>query len=49
MEMDLLDKIDELNAKAVTAEQFKKVWGVTIEEQLKELLGFVEGASLKEE
>ena len=47
--MDLLDKIDELNAKSVTAEQFKKVWGVSLEEQLKELMGFVEGTSLKEE
>ena len=44
MEMDLLDKIDELNAKVVTAEQFKKVWGVSLEEQLKELLVWVEEA-----
>lgn len=44
-----MDKIDELNAKAVTAEQFKKVWGVTIEEHLERLMVWVEEASLKEE
>ncbi|MCR5040428.1 MAG: hypothetical protein K6A94_13975 [Bacteroidales bacterium] len=40
--MNLLDKIDEMRAKSVTPEQFKEVWGVSIEEHLQELMAFVE-------
>ena len=40
--MNLLDKIDELRAMSVTPEQFKKMWGYSIEEYLAKMMRFVE-------
>lgn len=40
--MDLLEKIDELRANSVTPERFARVWGISIEEHMKELMKFVE-------
>ena len=40
--MNLLEKIDDLRAKSVTSERFEKVWGVTIEEHMKQLMQIVE-------
>lgn len=40
--MTLLEKIDELRAQSVTPEQFKTVWGITIEEYLEKMAAFVE-------
>ncbi len=38
--MTLLEKIDELRAQSVTPEQFKTVWGITIEEYLEKMMAF---------
>ena len=40
--MNLLEKIDELRAQSVTPEQFKTVWGMSIEEYLDKMMAFVE-------
>ena len=40
--MNLLEKIDDLRAKSVTPERFEKVWGVTIEEHMKQLMAIVD-------
>ena len=40
--MNLLEKIDELRAQSVTPEQFKAVWGMSIEEYLDKMMAFVE-------
>ena len=39
--MNLLEKIDDLRAKSVTPERFEKVWGVTVEEHMKQLMQIV--------
>ena len=39
--MDLLEKIDELRANSVTPERFERVWGVSIEQHLDEIMQFV--------
>jgi len=39
--MDLLEKIDELRANSVTPERFERVWGVTIEQHLDEIMEYV--------
>lgn len=40
--MNLLEKIDELRANSVTPEQFKRVWGMSIDEYLEKMRKFVE-------
>lgn len=40
--MDLLEKIDELRANSVTPERFQKVWGISIEEHLDEMMAWIE-------
>lgn len=40
--MNLIEKIDELRAQSVTPEQFKTVWGMSIEEYLDKMMAFVE-------
>ena len=40
--MNLLEKIDDLRAKSVTPERFEKVWGVTIEEHMKQLMTIID-------
>lgn len=40
-EVDLLDRIDELHANSVTPEEFEKVWGISIEEHLRQMMEFV--------
>jgi len=40
--MNLIEKIDELRAQSVTPEQFKKVWGMSIEDYLDKMMAFVE-------
>lgn len=40
--MNLLEKIDELRAQSVTPEQFKTVWGMSIEDYLDRMMAFVE-------
>ena len=40
--MTLLEKIDELRAQSVSPEQFKNVWGMTIEEYLEKMMAFAE-------
>lgn len=40
--MNLIEKIDELRAQSVSPEQFKNVWGITIEEYLERMMAFVE-------
>lgn len=40
--MNLLESIDELRAKSVTSEQFKKMWGYSIEEYMTKMRCFVE-------
>lgn len=39
--MNLLEKIDELRANSVTPNRFEKVWGVSIEQHLDEMMAFV--------
>jgi hypothetical protein len=39
--MNLLEKIDELRAMSVTPEQFKQMWGYTIEEYVEKMMKFV--------
>ena len=46
--MNLLDKIDELRANSVTAERFEKVWGLSIEDHLDELMRFVKEQESKD-
>ena len=45
--MNLLDKIDELRAMSVTPEQFKKMWGYSIEEYMAKMMRFVEEQNKK--
>ncbi len=40
--MNLLEKIDELRALSVTSEQFKMMWGYSIEEYLEKMMRFVD-------
>ena len=40
--MNLLEKIDELRAMSVTPEQFKQMWGYSIEEYMSKMMAFVE-------
>ena len=40
--MTLLEKIDELRAQSVTPEQFKNVWGYSIEDYMAKMMAFVE-------
>lgn len=40
--MNLLEKIDELRALKVTPEQFKKMWGYSIEAYMVKMMAFVE-------
>ena len=40
--MKLLEKIDEMRAMSVTPEQFKDMWGYSIEEYLDKMMAFVE-------
>ncbi len=40
--MNLLEKIDELRAQSVTPEQFKEMWGYSIEEYMAKMMAFVE-------
>ena len=46
--MDLLEKIDELRASSVTPERFKSVFGVSIEEQMRQLMAFVKEQEAKD-
>ena len=46
--MNLLEKIDELRAKSVTPEQFKKMWGYSIEEYMAKMMRFVEERKAQE-
>ena len=39
--MNLFDKIDELHANEVTPEEFKEVWGISIEDHLKDMMEVV--------
>lgn len=39
--MNLYDKIDELHANEVTPEEFEKVWGISIEDHLKDMMEVV--------
>ncbi len=47
--MNLLEKIDELRANNVTPERFERVWGISIEDHLDELMAFVEMQETAEE
>ena len=40
--MNLLEKIDDLRAKSVTPERFEKVWGVTVEEHMRQLMKIID-------
>jgi len=40
-DMNLLQRIDEVRANSVTPERFMKVWGVSIEQHLDEMMAFV--------
>lgn len=40
--MNLIEKIDELRAQSVSPEQFKTVWGISIEDYLDKMMAFVE-------
>lgn len=46
--MNLLGKIDELRAMSVTPEQFKKMWGYSIEEYMTKMMRFVEERKAQE-
>ena len=46
--MNLLEKIDELRAQSVTPEQFKKMWGYSIEEYMVKMMQFVEERKAQE-
>ena len=37
----IIERIDEIRANSVTNEEFKKVWGVSIEEQVSKLMDWV--------
>ncbi len=39
--MTLLEKIDLLRAQSVTPDQFKEMWGYTIDEYLNKMMHFV--------
>lgn len=39
--MNLLEKIDELRANSVTPERFERVWGISIEEHLDQVMSFI--------
>ena len=41
MNMNLLEKIDNLRAKSVTPERFEKVWGIGIDEHMRQLMQMV--------
>ena len=44
MAQNLIEKIDELRANSVTDEQFKKMWGKSIDEHLEELMEKIKAA-----
>ena len=46
--MNLSEKIDELRAQSVTPEQFKKMWGYSIEAYLAKMMRFVEERKAQE-
>jgi len=37
----IIERIDEIRANSVTNEEFKKVWGVSIEEHVSKLMDWV--------
>jgi hypothetical protein len=37
----IIERIDEIRANSVTNEEFKKVWGVSIEEYVSKLMDWV--------
>lgn len=38
--MNVIERIDEIRANSVTDEEFKKVWGISIDECVNELMEF---------
>lgn len=40
--MNLLEIIDELRANSVTTEQFKEMWGYSLDEYVDKMMQFVE-------
>ena len=46
--MNLLEKINELRAHSVTPEQFKKMWGYSIEEYMAKMMRFVDERKAQE-
>ena len=39
----IIERIDEIRANSVTNEEFKKVWGVSIDEHVSKLMDLVKG------
>ena len=39
--MSLIDRIDEIRANSVTDEEFKKVWGTSIDEHVDKMMAHV--------
>ena len=39
--MNLIDRIDEIRANSVTDEEFKKVWGTSIDEHVDKMMAHV--------
>lgn len=37
----LLERIDEIRANSVTDEEFKKVWGVSIDDHVDEMMKYI--------
>ncbi len=45
--MSLIERIDEIRANSVTDEQFKKMWGISIDDHVDQLMKWVEEQEAK--
>ena len=43
MSQTIIEKIDEIRANSVTDAEFKKMWGVSIDEHINKLMEWVKG------
>lgn len=46
--MNLLEKIDEMRAKSVTPEKFEKMWGISLDDYLDQMMAYVEAEDAKD-
>lgn len=45
--MSLIERIDEIRANSVTDEEFKSVWGISIDEHVAQMMKWIEEQEAK--